>query len=73
MNLDPWNTTTARWDPATHALHDTEAHKRDRHRQDAWPECSRCSRLAVEFHDSHGLGHLVPADVRYRYEQEPPL
>lgn len=71
MNLDPWATAAAaKWDPATHQLHDVDAHKRDRVQPSSWPQCPRCSTLAIEFHDSHELGHLVPADARHRYEQD---
>lgn len=69
---DPWaDLAAAKWDDTTTRLHDFAAHKHDRI-GDHWPQCPRCSTLAVEFHDRHDIGHLVPADVRYQHERKRP-
>jgi hypothetical protein len=69
MTTDPWTTiATAKWDPATAQLHDIDAHRR--WTAGAWPHCPRCSALAIEFHDRHSLGHLVPTEARNRQEHD---
>lgn len=49
-------------------LHDKDAHKRDR-KGNGWPSCDRCIELCVRFHDEHGIGHLVPAELRRRSKE----
>lgn len=47
-------------------IHDFDAHERDRAVADSWPTCDRCIEMCVAFHDEHGIGRLVPADLRRR-------
>lgn len=47
-------------------IHDFAAHERDRAIADSWPTCNRCIEMCVDFHDVHGIGHLVPSALRQR-------
>jgi hypothetical protein len=50
-------------DERVYALHDLAAHKHDSGTT-GWPTCPRCIELCVQFHDAHGIGHLIPDGLR---------